>query len=268
MIATATLLLVSEARSVVAPALTVDFKADDIGKFPSMWHAREDKKPASHMVRAEGERLFLHVESINNADPVGHELSANPNRTPWLRFAWRALGLPPGGDERGKTTNDSALGIYVFLESWGLPPKTIKYVWSSTLPRGTTTESPFFSRVKIVVLRCGAAMAERWVEEEVNILEDYRRLFREEVVPNIIGIGVLTDSNDTGTRAAGDYGSFVFMADHTAGDISVNVDPDCGHRHCEDLRGVISASTSSGWTPGCYPSPPLRRAGSTSRYGR
>lgn len=193
-----------------AVAAVIGFSAADAGKFPPGWKAREDEGRAVYAVRTEQDRAFLHAESRRDGHQIGFELSADPRRTPWLRFVWRAVGLPTGGNERVKDTNDSALGVYVIFEGWGIPPKTIKYVWSTTLPAGTSTESPFTSRVKIVVLRSGPEQVGRWVEEQVNVLEDYRRLFRDEDVPKIKGIGVLTDSDNTGSSAAGDYLSFAF----------------------------------------------------------
>ena len=39
---------------------------------------------------------------------------------------------------------------------------------------------------------------------------DYRRLFGDSDVPKVKGIALLTDADNTGTRAAGDYRSFEF----------------------------------------------------------
>lgn len=203
----------------VAQTPPVVFSAADVGKFPTGWKTREDEARAVYTVRAEGDRAFLRAESRKNGHQIGYELSADPRRQPWLRFSWRAVSLPPGGDERRKETNDSALGVYVIFEGWGIPPKTVKYVWSTTLAAGTATESPFTSRVKIVALRSGPGQAGRWVDEEVNVFEDYRRLFKEDDVPKIKGIGVLTDSDNTGSAAAGDYLSFSFASERSGGQV-------------------------------------------------
>lgn len=212
----AILLFLAAAGGAAAQPAPVTFKAGEVGKFPSGWQAREDEGRAVYTVRAEGERVFLHAESRKDAHQIGYELSADTRATPWLSFSWRALGLPPGGNERAKSTNDSALGVYVVFAGWGIPPKTIKYLWSTTLPAGETGESPFTSRAKFVVLRSGAGQAQRWVDEEVNVRDDYRRLFRDDDVPKIKGIGVLTDSDNTGTAAAGDYGPFSFRGERAS----------------------------------------------------
>jgi len=197
--------------AVAAEGTTVAFAAADEGKFPSGWKAKEDEGRAVYTVRVEEGAAFLHAESQDNSHTIGYELSADPERTPRLTFAWRPLELPPGGNERVKATNDSALGVYVIFEGWGIPPRSLKYVWSTTLPPGTTTQSPYSSRAKVVVLRSGPPPEPgRWVEESVDYAADFRRLFDERKVPKVKGIALLTDSDNTGTRAAGDYRSFAF----------------------------------------------------------
>jgi hypothetical protein len=45
-----------------------------------------------------------------------------------------------------------------------------------------------------------------WVAEERNVFEDYRKLFDDsDTSPTARGIALLTDSDNTGTRAVGDY---------------------------------------------------------------
>ena len=201
------------AANVVVPVPPVVFLAAETARFPSGWKTREDAARQVYAVSAEGDHAFLRAESHKNGHQIGFGLSADPERLPWFRFSWRLVTLPLGGDERRKETNDSALGVYVIFAGMDIPPKTIKYVWSTTLPVGTTTESPLTSRVKIVVLRSGPGQAGRWEAEEVNVFDDFRRLFKTTAVPKVKGIGVLTDSDNTGSAAAGDYLFFAFGAE-------------------------------------------------------
>ena len=53
-----------------------------------------------------------------------------------------------------------------------------------------------------------APQGDDWVEERVNALGDYKHLFKESETPTPAGIGVLTDSDDTKSRAQGDYAGF------------------------------------------------------------
>ena len=58
------------------------------------------------------------------------------------------------------------------------------------------------------MLRSGSAPKGEWVEERVNVAEEYRARFKEAEMPKPAGIAVLTDADDTKSRAAGDYASF------------------------------------------------------------
>jgi hypothetical protein len=98
------------------------------------------------------------------------------------------------------------LAIYVVFGH--LPfVNTIKYIWSDTLPVGSTFTSPTASNTKIFVIRSGRAQINSWVTEKHDVFADYRQLFGEkEKNPIATGIVILTDSDNTATHAIGDYG--------------------------------------------------------------
>jgi hypothetical protein len=75
------------------------------------------------------------------------------------------------------------------------------------LPVGTVFDSPFSSGTKMIVVRSGRALAGTWVTEERNVLSDYDRSFGKGDTPPVPkGIAILTDSDNTHSRAVGDYG--------------------------------------------------------------
>ena len=84
-------------------------------------------------------------------------------------------------------------------------PKAVKYVWSERVPAGTRLSSNG-GLTQVRVLRTGAG--DRWTEERVNVLEDFLSYFNEKDAPAPAGIAVLTDADDTGSTAAGDYANF------------------------------------------------------------
>ena len=57
---------------------------------------------------------------------------------------------------------------------------------------------------RMVVLRSGADHAGRWVMERRDVLADYRRLFGIEP-PRLVGVALMTDTDDTGERAEAWY---------------------------------------------------------------
>jgi hypothetical protein len=113
------------------------------------------------------------------------------------------IELPKGGDERYKNTGDSAAAIYVIFEG-RFRPKSIKYVWSASLPRGTITESPYNSKTKIVVMQNQSSPMNEWVSEKVNVYADYQRLFGGET-ESVQAIGLMSDSDNTQSTAVAHY---------------------------------------------------------------
>ena len=87
-------------------------------------------------------------------------------------------------------------------------PKAVKYVWSEKVPLGTRLNSNM-GLTQVRVLRSGAPEKKgEWVEERVNVRDDYKKYFDVTETPKPAGIAVLTDSDDTNSRAQGDYANF------------------------------------------------------------
>jgi hypothetical protein len=127
-----------------------------------------------------------------------------------LRWRWRAIQLPPEGDERAEATNDSASGVWVVFDNRVLP-RALKYVWSTTQPVGTRLTNPGYWRAKTIVLRSGSTHLGTWQEETVNIYQDYKAFFGEEP-GEVQGIAVKTSSDSTKSVAVADYDDFTLHA--------------------------------------------------------
>ena len=83
--------------------------------------------------------------------------------------------------------------------------KDIGYQNLNIVPAGTTLTTSRSARV--FVLRSGAPPDEAWVTESVHVRRDYERLYGE-VPARARGVAVLTDADQTKSRAVGDYGPF------------------------------------------------------------
>jgi hypothetical protein len=195
------------------PLLRVTFEHDVVGKFPSGWKSRDQEESVKvYSVQAAGEKKFLHADARGLSVQISYEKKWDLRDFPLLRWQWRAVTFPAGSNERVKSGNDSALGLYVVLS--GLPfVKTIKYIWSDTLPAGTVLDSPYSGGTKMMVLRNGRDLAGTWLTEERDVLSDYERLFeKKEKHPKAIGIAILTDADNTNSRSVGDYTDISILA--------------------------------------------------------
>jgi hypothetical protein len=194
------------------PLLTIDFQSDKPGEFPSGWDSKDKSNMTAvySIVEEDGNR-FLRGDAKGTSVTIGFDKEWNLADYPILKWRWRAVTMPTGTNEREKSGNDNVLGMYVVFGGWPIP-NSIKYIWSETLPVGTILPSPFSSKTQMIVIRSGVDGLGEWLEEERNVLDDYREAFSKPTEsPDARGIGVLTDSDNTKTRAVGDYDDMIIL---------------------------------------------------------
>jgi hypothetical protein len=185
-----------------------DFSRARLGAFPTDWKPRKDSGLSLYSVLEENGLRFLRAVSRGHGIQAARQREWSLTQYPVLVWRWRPREFPTGADERESDTNDSALAVYLFVPYSRIAgPKAVKYIWSEKVPTGTLlTSNAGLTQVR--VLRTGRPPGNDWLEERVDALADYRRLFREAATPTPAGIGVLTDSDDTRSRAQGDYANF------------------------------------------------------------
>lgn len=189
------------------------------GKMPKWWQPRGDKAHLFYKVAKDGKNKFLRVKTRDSAEFIGKTVKVDLVKYPYLNWRWRVNELPPGGNESKKPKCDVPASVNVVLDYnklFGVPrPKTIKYSWSTTLPVGTITESPFAtmgSQVDIKVLRSGSGLKGKWVWQKVNVLEDYKKFYEKDDVDSLVidAVVIMSDSDSTHTTSAADYDDIFF----------------------------------------------------------
>jgi hypothetical protein len=126
-----------------------------------------------------------------------------------LRWAWRARAFPDGGDECRSGRGDSAASVWLAFKR-GLKWYMLKYVWSTASPLGAVCDRKrtlLLDRDTIVLERGGAPGT---VRPEVV---DVRRAFVDHfahgderaAIPDLVGIGVMTDGDQTGSESGADW---------------------------------------------------------------
>ena len=185
-----------------------DFSKARVGEFPAEWKVRKDDGKGVYSVREEGGKRFLHAVSAGLGVQAAKPHEWDLNAYPVLAWSWRVGEFPRGADERESGTNDSALAVYLLVPySRVRGPKAVKYIWSERVPVGTHLTSNM-GLTHVRVLRTGADKKGEWVEERVNVRDDFLKYFDTKDVPRPAGIAVLTDADDTKSSAQGDYASF------------------------------------------------------------
>jgi hypothetical protein len=176
------------------------------GAFPSGWQVRKDEAKKVYRVEDEGGRRFLRADSSGLGIQAAREFTWNLDEYPMLVWTWRPRRFPDGADER-TDKNDSVLSVYLLVPYSRIRgPKAVKYVWSAVVPVGTRLDSNG-GLTQVRVLRSSNQPSDEWTEERVNARDDWKAYFEEDQTPAPAGIAVLTDADDTSSRATGDYGS-------------------------------------------------------------
>jgi hypothetical protein len=150
------------------------------------------------------------LETVTLFADVGDGLRRGVDR---VRFRWRAWVLPIEGNECVPGRGDAAANVYIAWKR-GLRWYSVKLVWSSGAPAGATcdaTRNPLVAS-DTIVLRSGPPVGE-WHEEEVDPSALFRQHFEggnpAAEVPELQGVGILTDGDQTHTMSAADYAGFV-----------------------------------------------------------
>jgi hypothetical protein len=132
-----------------------------------------------------------------------------------VRWTWRAQTLPNGGDECASGRGDSAAVVYLTWKR-GLRHYTLKYVWSAVGTKGKvcdTKRNPFVAQ-DTVILESGGPLG-TWRTAEVDLDAAYRHHFEggdpKASVPDFVGIGLMSDGDQTKSESSADYGTFTLV---------------------------------------------------------
>lgn len=163
-----------------------DFKMKEADGFPTNWDHESQRSHSkgreAYKVQSENGTSFL------SAKDAGQRLKKkkidwDPKAYPVLTWRWRL-------NKAGEGTEPLA-AVYASLDTDLLfIPVFTKYIWSATKPEGTLTEGGMFSGSEIVV-QSGTAQLGQWVEEKVNVYEDFKRIHQHEPAAKAWGISIV-----------------------------------------------------------------------------
>ena len=178
------------------------------GEFPAGWKPRKDSGKDAYKVAEEPGLRFLHA-AVQGLGVRGEAVRGVESRhAPRARLVLAADRVPEGRDERESKANDSVLAVYMLVPYSNVRgPKAVKYVEREGPGRHPLPRT-WASREVRVLRSGGPAKKGEWVEERVNVGDDYKKYFVVTETPKPAGIAVLTDADDTGSSAQGDYANF------------------------------------------------------------
>ena len=167
--------------------LIENFQNPDERGFPQGWGAQRSTVTAheTYMIHEEEGVSFLRAKKANQR-VYTKQMTWDPKQHPVLVWRWRLLAVPDG--------EEFIAAIYPSLDTDLLfIPVNTKYVWSATLPVGSIKEGGMFSSTEIVI-RSGTESTGEWVEERVNVYEDFLKIHNHEPAALAWGISLLGGS--------------------------------------------------------------------------
>jgi hypothetical protein len=90
-----------------------------------------------------------------------------------------------------------------------LPYATLMYIWSDYVAVESVIPSAHTSRVKMLVVASGVRGLGQWQTVQRNLAADYRRAFGA-APGRVLSVAVMTDTDNTGTKAVGEYADIRF----------------------------------------------------------
>ncbi len=179
------------------------------------------KRHTKYSTITEGTEQYLKAESDASASGLIFAKTYNIYKYPKARWRWKVDNVYAKGDVTKKAGDDypvrivfmfkydpagSSIGKRIRYEIvkaiYGFyPPETgLIYIWANKKSETGIVTSSYAPEEKIVIMEQGDEKTGKWIDEEVNVLEDYRKAFGTEP-PVEAGLAVMNDSDDTGEKS-------------------------------------------------------------------
>jgi hypothetical protein len=173
------------------------------------WEPIKFQAPTLYKVVKDGTNSVLQALAKSSASGLGARIAVPTGDAPKISWRWKLDKTPPGGSEDKIKTFDHTVRLYVAFKTLIGPPRTVNYVWANTMKVGQTFDHPSSGRAKFIVLQTGDAKAGQWQSETRNVGADWKALFGKDEVPEIVSVGIVTDSDSTASTVTGWYDDIV-----------------------------------------------------------
>jgi len=188
------------------------------------------KAATSYSARLADGRWVLHARSEQSASMYRRALRIEPDQLGKLTFSWKTASMLPDADVRQSDTEDAVVRVMLAFDGdagrlsprtrmmfdlmqslSGEPPPfaTLMYVWDGRAEVDSVVLNKRSDRIRKIVLESGPAHLGQWRSYERDVRADYRRAFGEDPGA-LIGVAVMTDSDNTQSRAEAWYGEIAF----------------------------------------------------------
>lgn len=187
------------------------------GKTPTQYGLVQDPQTREVVVRAVAESAASGLKQRLDVDSQSRSV---------ISWRWRVTQLIEAADNTDRHAEDSPVRLMLFfdgdrsklpanelmkfelakmLTGQEPPYATLMYIWENRQSVGEVIKSSHTGRVKMVVAGSGTDRLGQWKSFERNYAEDFKRAFGE-APGRLIGVGILTDTDNTAARVEAYYG--------------------------------------------------------------
>ena len=142
----------------------------------------------------------LHITADKASGVIMVEASdVDLEKYPVMRWRWKAVTLPTGADAEVKSKDDQGIAVYVGYGK--LTQTSISYTWQTETKKGKSGHSTYNWVVDVdwFTLRDKNDKMDVWVEEEVNVRDDMKKLFKK--IPSGWAVSISSNSQYTKSKA-------------------------------------------------------------------
>lgn len=162
-----------------------DFQSADQEGVPIDWQHENQRSQAkgrsAYKVQSSDGQKFLAVRDAGQRLKK-RKIEWDPKAYPVLTWRWRLHKAPSG--------SEPIAALYASLDTdLMFIPVFTKYIWSAGKPEGTFVEGGMFSGSELVV-QSGMLPVGEWVEERINVYEDFKRIHKHEPAEKAWGISL------------------------------------------------------------------------------
>jgi len=193
------------------------------------------KKETQYSLIKDGDRTILRAFADKASSGLRHQVNIDPVKQPWLTWSWKTSALIKTADNRFRDTEDSPVRIVLafdgdksklsfmdtilfdtakLVSGHEFPYATLMYIWENKAPKETLIANTRTGRIQMLVAESGAANVGKWVSYQRNIVDDYVKVYGEQP-GRLIGVGVLTDTDNTEEKVEAWYGDIRLLRQAT-----------------------------------------------------
>ena len=191
------------------------------------WVLAKFKRPTTYRMVRDSGGTVVHAQADASASGLVHALAElDPRRYRDLGWHWKIEQLIKAQDNTRRATEDAPARVIVkfggdrakldfgerafaakvkAMTGYEMPHATLMYIWARDSVLETVIPNHHTERVKMIVAESGPARLGAWRTLKRDLYADFRRAFDEEPGP-IIGVGIMTDTDNTGEQARAWYG--------------------------------------------------------------